>query len=234
MPLQKNITALREDETSLHVDLLEENKWGRPPESAPDPSSQLREELYALLTKARPRGSTAVGEGAGVKPAKASPGGGQPLLFRYLADLPGADHLGQRRNFALHHLHGIGADVLPYNTKAIVAEHGGFPRIGHIGGASSPLFDPTSTRACPRKAPQWFLAVLDLDDQVAPRPPARYPNLLRAIREGRITGANRPDPRLRTPRTIDLEDDLDLDEQIAFGRGGDPSPDHISRPSRLS
>jgi hypothetical protein len=65
----------------------------------------------------------------------------------------------------------------------------------------------------------------------APVGAERYPILLRALRNGEITGSHKPLPDSRTLRTIDLDDDaLDEAHQVAFGELGRPPARHAPRP----
>lgn len=65
----------------------------------------------------------------------------------------------------------------------------------------------------------------------APTPTAeRYPRLRRALAEGRITGANRPDPASRMLRTFESDPEPGEAGQVGFGRAGDPPADHQRRP----
>ena len=58
----------------------------------------------------------------------------------------------------------------------------------------------------------------------------RYPTLLRALRNGEITGSHKPLPNSRTLRTIDLDDEaLDEAQQVIFGQLGPPPARHAPR-----
>jgi hypothetical protein len=71
-------------------------------------------------------------------------------------------------------------------------------------------------------APGPAPASRDLPVPPADAAPDRYPNLVRALREGRITGAHKPDPQNRAIRTYDDPGLVDEQAQIGFGRAGDP------------
>jgi hypothetical protein len=64
------------------------------------------------------------------------------------------------------------------------------------------------------------------------QPPAAYPQLKRAIAEGRITGRGLPKPGLRSLRVVSEPEAHDEDFQVAFGRAGDPPSDFVRRSRR--
>ena len=62
--------------------------------------------------------------------------------------------------------------------------------------------------------------------------PAAYPQLRRAITEGRITGRGLPAAGVRSLRLVPEPPAQDEGFQVAFGRAGDPPKDFVRRPRR--